>query len=65
MARVAEVATERTRTERKRCAILEAAAEEFQANGFEGTSMDRVAERAGVSKRTIYNHFENKEALSP
>ena len=63
MARVAEVATERTRTERKRCAILEAAAEEFQANGFEGTSMDRVAERAGVSKRTIYNHFENKEAL--
>jgi TetR/AcrR family transcriptional regulator of autoinduction and epiphytic fitness len=42
---------------------LEAAAEEFQANGFEGTSMDRVAERASVSKRTIYNHFANKEAL--
>ena len=25
--------------------------------------MDQVAERAGVSKRTVYNHFENKEAL--
>ena len=48
---------------RKRCAILEAAVEEFLANGFQSTSMDRVAERANVSKRTIYNHFENKEAL--
>ncbi|MBI1353703.1 MAG: TetR family transcriptional regulator [Acidobacteria bacterium] len=52
-----------TRTERKRCAILRAAVCEFQANGFQATSMDRVAERAKVSKRTIYNHFENKDAL--
>ena len=37
--------------------------EEFEANGFQCTSMDRVAERANVSKRTIYNHFESKEAL--
>ena len=60
---MANVATDKTRTERKRCAILEAAAEEFQANGFDSTSMDRIAERASVSKRTIYHHFANKEAL--
>ena len=52
-----------TRTERKRCDILRAAVEEFLANGFQATSMDRVAERAQVSKRTIYSHFESKEAL--
>lgn len=52
-----------TRTERKRCAILQAAVEEFRANGFQATSMDRIAERAEVSKRTIYNHFESKEVL--
>lgn len=52
-----------TRTERKRCAILQAAVEEFHASGFQATSMDRIAERAEVSKRTIYNHFPSKEVL--
>lgn len=50
-------------TDRKRAAILEAAIAEFRANGFEVTSMDRIAETAGVSKRTVYNHFPSKEAL--
>lgn len=50
-------------TDRKRAAIIEAAIEEFLAAGFEATSMDRVAARAGVSKRTVYNHFSSKEAL--
>ena len=50
-------------TDRKHAAILEAAIEEFRAAGFEATSMDRVAARAGVSKRTVYNHFPSKEAL--
>ncbi|PMS16157.1 TetR family transcriptional regulator [Trinickia dabaoshanensis] len=50
-------------TDRKRAAIIDAAIEEFQAAGFEATSMDRVAARAGVSKRTVYNHFSSKEAL--
>lgn len=50
-------------TDRKRLAILEAAIAEFRAHGFEGTSMDRVAASAGVSKRTVYNHFPSKDAL--
>ena len=31
--------------------------------GFSNVSMDAIAERAEASKRTVYNHFENKEAL--
>ena len=50
-------------TDRKRAAILDAAVAEFRHAGYEATSMDRVAARAGVSKRTVYNHFPSKEAL--
>ena len=50
-------------TDRKRAAILAAAVAEFRAAGFDATSMDRVAATAGVSKRTVYNHFPSKEAL--
>ena len=50
-------------TDRKRAAIISAAIEEFLAAGFDATSMDRVAARAGVSKRTVYNHFPSKEVL--
>lgn len=50
-------------TDRKRQAILKAAAEQFRACGFEATSVDRIAAAAGVSKRTIYNHFPGKEEL--
>ncbi|WP_206352371.1 TetR/AcrR family transcriptional regulator [Tautonia rosea] len=50
-------------TDRKRAAILDAAVEEFATSGFDTTSMDRIAERAGVSKRTVYNHFQSKDVL--
>ncbi|WLQ16195.1 TetR/AcrR family transcriptional regulator [Hahella aquimaris] len=50
-------------SERKREAILNAAVSVFQEFGFQGASMDRIAERAEVSKRTVYNHFTSKEAL--
>jgi TetR/AcrR family transcriptional regulator of autoinduction and epiphytic fitness len=50
-------------TDRKRVAVINAAIEEFLAAGFDATSMDRIAARANVSKRTVYNHFPSKEAL--
>ena len=50
-------------TDRKRAAILDAAVAEFRQSGYDATSMDRIAESAGVSKRTVYNHFPSKEAL--
>lgn len=50
-------------TDRKRQAIVRAAVEEFRSAGFEATSMDRIAAAAGVSKRTVYNHFPSKETL--
>lgn len=50
-------------TDRKREAILRAAVEEFRTAGYEATSMDRIAAAAGVSKRTVYNHFPSKAEL--
>ena len=50
-------------TDRKRDAIVQAAIVEFRANGFEATSVDKVAARAEVSKRTLYNHFPSKDEL--
>ncbi len=53
----------RPKDPRKREAILNAAEELFLRDGFDATSMDAIAAAAGVSKRTIYNHFGTKEAL--
>jgi TetR/AcrR family transcriptional regulator of autoinduction and epiphytic fitness len=50
-------------TDRKRQAIVQAAAAQFRAHGFEATSMDKIAAVAEVSKRTVYNHFLSKEEL--
>lgn len=50
-------------SEQKRSAILAAALGEFEANGYRATSMDRIAARARVSKRTVYNHFASKQSL--
>lgn len=47
----------------KRQQITEAAIEVFARNGFQGTSMEDVAERAGVAKGSLYGYFRNKEDL--
>ena len=52
-----------TLTEKKRLDILAAAQAEFKEKGFLGASMDSLAKRAEVSKRTVYNHFPSKEIL--
>ncbi|MEQ4513107.1 TetR/AcrR family transcriptional regulator [Dickeya zeae] len=43
--------------------IVDAASELFVELGFQATTMDKVAQRAKISKLSIYRHFENKEAL--
>jgi len=43
--------------------IIDAASELFVEMGFQATTLDKVAQRAKVSKLSIYRHFENKEAL--
>ena len=53
----------RTRSDAKREAIIQAATQAFQEYGVNGTSMDKLAELANVSKRTVYNHFATKEDL--
>lgn len=53
----------RTRSEEKGRAILEAATRLFLSHGLQGTSMDVVAREAGVSKQTVYGHYDNKETL--
>ena len=53
----------KTRSEQKHESIVDAAKRAFQEFGVQATSMDRIAELAQVSKRTVYNHFESKEEL--
>jgi AcrR family transcriptional regulator len=43
--------------------IIEAAFAEFSRNGYATTTLDQIAERAGVTKGTIYVYFESKEHL--
>jgi TetR/AcrR family transcriptional repressor of mexJK operon len=43
--------------------ILEVATDLFLTEGYGTTSIEAVAEHAGISKRTFYHRFENKEAL--
>lgn len=47
----------------KREQILTGAMQIFLSHGYAGTSMDRAAAAAGVSKQTIYSHFRDKEGL--
>jgi AcrR family transcriptional regulator len=43
--------------------MLHAAKAVFLEVGFERASMDRIAEQAGTTKRTLYAHFANKDNL--
>ncbi len=47
----------------KRAAILDAAMSLFPARGYDGASVEAIAQAAGVSKLTVYSHFADKEAL--
>jgi AcrR family transcriptional regulator len=65
---VGRPATERAHTTRlpapaRRRQLLEVALQVFADHGFHGTSMNEVAEAAGVTKPVLYQHFTSKEAL--
>ncbi len=51
--------TKQERTEE----IIQAAVDEFLENGYEGTSMESIARRAGVSKGGLYHHFSSKDEI--
>lgn len=53
----------RPKNTQKKQQILHAASSLFLKQGFSSSSMDNVAQQAGVSKQTVYSHFANKEAL--
>jgi TetR/AcrR family transcriptional repressor of mexJK operon len=47
----------------KRAAIIAAATDLFTHAGYGAVSMDAIAAKAGVSKRTVYSHFPGKDVL--
>jgi len=53
----------RTKSEARKQAILDAAAEVFQLEGYERASMDGICRHLGYSKATLYNYFPSKEEL--
>ncbi|MGH3263557.1 MAG: TetR/AcrR family transcriptional regulator [Trebonia sp.] len=64
MSEVVTVPRGRPRSETARKAVLAAAADLLLDRGLPGVSMDAVAERAGVSKATIYRWWPTKETLA-
>jgi AcrR family transcriptional regulator len=53
----------RPRSERAHRAILQAANELLESEGFAAVSVEAIAERAGVSKATIYRRWPNRAAV--
>lgn len=47
----------------RRRQLLDVALEVFADGGFHRTSMDNIADRAGVTKPVLYQHFQSKRAL--
>ncbi|MGF1628446.1 MAG: TetR/AcrR family transcriptional regulator [Kiloniellaceae bacterium] len=52
-----------TRSEYKHRAIQQAGTDVFLELGYEAATMDLIAAKAGVSKQTVYNHFQSKDGL--
>jgi AcrR family transcriptional regulator len=52
------------RTERSRALILDAAEIAFRELGFEGATVHVIAERAGLTRKTVYNLFGSKEDIA-
>lgn len=57
------MAVRKRQLDRTRAAIVDAAVALFAEQGFGPTTVEQIAERAGVSRRTFFRHFHAKEAL--
>jgi len=57
------VATRRLTAEARRAQLLSVAREVFAEDGFPGAAMEKIAQRAGVTKPVLYQHFEGKKEL--
>src|SRR5947208_6787622 len=55
--------TPERRRELTRTALVEAAADVFAKRGFDGASLEEIAEAAGFSRGAIYSNFGSKEDL--
>ena len=51
------------KSERSRRAVLDSALHLFSHQGFRGTTMREIADRAGVSTGNVYHHFPDKDAV--
>jgi AcrR family transcriptional regulator len=60
---VAETSSRAVRTRETRARIAEAALELFVTQGYAETTIDQIAEAAGVGRRTVFRHFATKEAM--
>lgn len=63
MTSVTQAPRKRLSASARREAILAAALDAFAAGGYNETSLEDVAERAGISKALIYEHFSSKRDL--
>jgi TetR/AcrR family transcriptional regulator, regulator of autoinduction and epiphytic fitness len=52
------------RTDRSRNLILDAADAAFREQGFPNVSMEEIAQRAGLTRKTVYNLFNSKEEIA-
>ena len=59
----ADVPRQPRQSKHKREAIVRAALDLFSVQGYESVTVDRIAERAGVSRRTFFDYFPAKDAL--
>jgi AcrR family transcriptional regulator len=60
---VAETPIRDRRARETRSRIAEAALDLFVSHGYPETTIDQIAEAAGVSRRTVFRHFVTKEAI--
>lgn len=61
LSKIGEVSTQNPKDKVEQ--ILQGAMQEFLVHGYAGTSMDRIAASGGISKATVYSHFQDKQGL--